>query len=77
MTTAAASWSPQPEGLAELVELFRQSLQQVWRALYRWTITEGLRRLDLDGESETDTAPDASNTLAVGCFCQWAETDSE
>ena len=25
MTTAAASWSPQPEGLSELVELFRQS----------------------------------------------------
>ena len=48
-----------------VVELFRQSLQQVWRALYRWTITEGLRRLDLDGESETDTAPDASNTLAA------------
>ena len=48
-----------------VVELFRQSLQQVWRALYRWTITEGLRRLDLDGESDTDTAPDASNTLAA------------
>ncbi|MFL6585427.1 MAG: AAA family ATPase [Luteimonas sp.] len=47
------------------VELFRQSLVQVWRALYRWTITEGLRRVDLDGESETDTAADASNTLAA------------
>ena len=48
-----------------VVELFRQSLLQVWRALYRWTITEGLRRIDLDGESETDTAADASNTLAA------------
>ncbi|MCD9028026.1 AAA family ATPase [Luteimonas sp. BDR2-5] len=48
-----------------VVELFRQSLLQVWRALYRWTITEGLRRLDLDGEEATDVAPDASNTLAA------------
>lgn len=48
-----------------VVELFRQSLLQVWRALYRWTITEGLRRLDLDGEADTDVAADASNTLAA------------
>lgn len=48
-----------------VVELFRQSLLQVWRALYRWTITEGLRRLDLDGEEAVDVAPDASTTLAA------------
>ena len=46
-----------------VVELFRQSLLHVWRALYRWTITEGLRRLDLDGEDEAEAAPDATNTL--------------
>jgi MoxR-like ATPase len=46
-----------------VVELFRQSLLHVWRALYRWSITEGLRRIDLDREDEADIAPDASNTL--------------
>ena len=46
-----------------VVELFRQSLLHVWRALYRWTITEGLRRLDLDGEEASGEAPDASTTL--------------
>ena len=46
-----------------VVELFRQSLLHVWRALYRWTITEGLRRIDLDGEDPAEEAPDASNTL--------------
>jgi hypothetical protein len=29
---------------ARVVDLFRQALMQVWRALYRWSITEGLRR---------------------------------
>ena len=47
------------------VELFRQSLTQVWRALYRWSITEGLRRIDLDGEDPVDAAPDAGTTLAA------------
>ncbi|MBB1473197.1 AAA family ATPase [Luteimonas sp. MC1782] len=46
-----------------VVELFRQSLLHVWRALYRWTITEGLRRLDLDGEDAAQDAPDATSTL--------------
>ncbi|HEY4531305.1 MAG TPA: AAA family ATPase [Luteimonas sp.] len=46
-----------------VVELFRQSLLHVWRALYRWTITEGLRRLDLDGEDPAEAAPDATTTL--------------
>ncbi|MCA1713702.1 MAG: AAA family ATPase, partial [Gammaproteobacteria bacterium] len=46
-----------------VVELFRQTLLHAWRALYRWSITEGLRRIDLDREDPADTAPDASNTL--------------
>ena len=48
---------------ARVVELFRQSLLHVWRALYRWSITEGLRRIDLDREDPADIAPDSSNTL--------------
>lgn len=48
---------------ARVVELFRQAMMQAWRALYRWSITEGLRRLDLDREDAAETAPDASNTL--------------
>lgn len=50
---------------ARVVELFRQALMHVWRELYRWTITEGLRRLDLDREDPPHVAPDASNTLAA------------
>jgi hypothetical protein len=46
-----------------VVDLFRQSLLQVWRALFRWSITEGLRRIDLDREDPADVAPDASSTL--------------
>jgi len=48
---------------ARVVELFRQTLMQVWRALYRWSITEGLRRVDLDREDPPETAPDASATM--------------
>jgi MoxR-like ATPase len=48
---------------ARVVELFRQSLLQVWRALFRWSITEGLRRIDLDREDPAEVAPDASSTL--------------
>ena len=48
---------------ARVVELFRQALMQAWRALYRWSITEGLRRIDLDREDPPAVAPDASTTL--------------
>jgi len=48
-----------------VVELFRQALMQVWRALFRWSITEGLRRIDFDREDATDVAPDASALLAA------------
>lgn len=51
----------QDEGRA--VELFRQALSQVWRALYRWSITEGLRRIDMDREDEAEGPPDASAAL--------------
>ena len=46
-----------------IVELFRQALSQVWRALYRWSITEGLRRIDMDREDEAEGPPDASAAL--------------
>ncbi len=46
-----------------VVELFRQSLLHVWRALWRWSITEGLRRIDLEREDASEVAPDASTTL--------------
>jgi len=48
---------------ARVVELFRQALSQVWRALYRWSITEGLRRIDMDREDEAEGPPDASAAL--------------
>src|SRR5690606_7198695 len=48
-----------------VVELFRQSLTRVWRSLYRWTITEGLRRMDLDGEDPAQLPADAGTTLAA------------
>ena len=51
------------EDEARVIDLFRHALKNVWRALYRWSITEGLRRFDLDREDEADVAPDASATL--------------
>ncbi len=50
---------------ARVVELFRQSLMHVWRALWRWSITEGLRRIDLDSEDPSSIAPDTTTTLAA------------
>jgi hypothetical protein len=46
-----------------VVDLFRHLLMNVWRALFRWSITEGLRRVDLDREDPPETAPDISTTL--------------
>ena len=48
-----------------VVELFRQSLTRVWRAMYRWSITEGLRRIDLDGEDAAQLPADAGSTLSA------------
>ncbi len=46
-----------------LVESFRHANAEVLRPLYRWSITEGLKRLDLDTDAEHGIAPDASYTL--------------
>jgi hypothetical protein len=48
---------------ARVVDLFRHVLANVWRALYRWSITEGLRRVDMDREDPPETAPDITTTL--------------
>ena len=48
---------------ARVVDLFRHLLTNVWRALYRWSITEGMRRVDLDREDPPETAPDITTTL--------------
>ncbi len=48
---------------ARVVDLFRHVLMNVWRALYRWSITEGMRRVDLDREDAAESAPDISTTL--------------
>ena len=48
---------------ARVVDLFRHLLMNVWRALYRWSITEGLRRIDMDREDAPETAPDLSAAL--------------
>ncbi len=47
------------------VEHFRQVLGQVMRPLYRWSITDGLTRMDLDSDSPPEVPPDASATLAA------------
>lgn len=46
-----------------VVDLFRHVLANVFRALYRWSITEGMRRVDMDREDAPETAPDISATL--------------
>src|SRR5690606_25990293 len=47
---------------AQAVDMFRQTLTRVWRAMYRWTLTEGLRGIDLDGEDPAEeTADDAQS----------------
>lgn len=48
---------------AQVVDLFRQSLMQVWRALHRWSVTEGLRRLDIDREDPADGPTDPGSVL--------------
>lgn len=48
---------------ARTVALFRQTLRQVWRAMFRWSITEGLRRIDLDREDAAEGPADVGSTL--------------
>ncbi|WP_269792586.1 AAA family ATPase [Stenotrophomonas sp. Iso1] len=55
----------QTQDEARIVELFRQALMHVWRALHRWSITEGLRRIDIDREDEASGPPDASAALRM------------
>ncbi|QCO66721.1 AAA family ATPase [Luteimonas yindakuii] len=45
------------------VALFRQTLRHVWRAMYRWSITEGLRRIDLDREDAAEGSADVGTLL--------------
>ena len=48
---------------ARVVDLFRHVLANVWRALFRWSITEGMRRVDMDREDPPETPPDITTTL--------------
>jgi ATP-dependent 26S proteasome regulatory subunit len=48
---------------ARVIEGFRRAIAQSLRPLFRWSITDGLRRIDLDLEDERETPPDASLML--------------
>lgn len=56
--------SPEEE---RVIDSFRHAIGEVLLPLHRWSITEGLRRLDMDVDNEGDgvdsLAPDASYTL--------------
>ncbi len=45
------------------VETFRHVFPKVMRPLWRWTLTDGLVRLDLDSDDATPVPPDATATL--------------
>jgi AAA+ superfamily predicted ATPase len=45
-----------------VVETFRHVIAQVWRPLFHWSLTNGLRRLDMDLEEEV-APPEATATL--------------
>ena len=48
---------------ARVIESFRHAIADSLVPLYRWSITHGLRRLDMDEDDEDGAAPDASYTL--------------
>ena len=48
---------------ARIVETFRHVVGQVWRPLYRWSITDGLQRLDMDVEGKVMVGTDSTATL--------------
>jgi hypothetical protein len=48
-----------------VVELFRHAWLQVMRPLWRWTLTEGLVRIDVDVDTGAQVPPDATATLAA------------
>ncbi|MCW5568455.1 MAG: hypothetical protein KIS84_09525 [Dokdonella sp.] len=47
-----------------VIESFRHAIAQSLRPLYQWSITDGLRRLDLD-DDEVEGLPDATLTLTA------------
>jgi hypothetical protein len=47
-----------------VVDTFRHVVARVLRPLYRWTLTDGLKRLDLD-QDEDEPAPDTTQSLAA------------
>jgi MoxR-like ATPase len=48
---------------SRVVDTFRHVVARVLRPLYRWSLTDGLKRLDLDGQDEDEPAPDTTQTL--------------
>ena len=46
-----------------VIESFRHAIGDALLPLYRWSITAGLRRLDIDEDDDESLAPDASYTL--------------
>ncbi|MBE1162062.1 AAA family ATPase [Dyella acidiphila] len=46
-----------------VIECFRHVIAQSLYPLWRWTMTEGLERLDFNGPRDQDIAPDATSTL--------------
>ena len=50
-------------GESRVVAAFRRAIEQSLRPLYRWSLTDGLERLDIDEGDERESPPDASLTL--------------
>jgi hypothetical protein len=48
-----------------VIECFRHVIAQSLYPLWRWTMTEGLERLDFNGPRDQEVAPDATSTLTA------------
>jgi ATPase family associated with various cellular activities (AAA) len=48
-----------------VIECFRHVIAQSLYPLWRWTLTEGLERLDFNGPRDQAVAPDATSTLSA------------
>lgn len=48
-----------------VIECFRHVIAQALYPLWRWTLTEGLERLDFNGPRDQSIAPDATSTLTA------------
>ncbi|GLQ91397.1 AAA family ATPase [Dyella acidisoli] len=46
-----------------VIECFRHVIAQALHPLWRWTLTDGLERLDFNGPRNVEVAPDATSTL--------------